>query len=94
MVDFEWDENKNNANYEKHGVWFEEAAQVFKDPNIRFFFDDDHSRDEDRYIAIGFSGDGKILVVAHCYREASEVLRIISARKATAKERKFYEKGI
>ena len=52
---FEWDESKNEKNHKKHGVWFEEAQKIFQDPNHRVFFDDSHSSNEDRYIAIGFS---------------------------------------
>ena len=95
MIRFEWDEEKNRLNRKKHGLWFEEATQVFNDPHSRFFLDKDHSNDEERYAAIGYSSEDRILVVIHCYRESNEIIRIISARVATKKERKYYyEEGI
>ena len=89
---FEWDELKNETNRQKHGVWFEEAKIVFSDPYHRIFLDSAPS--EDRYIAIVFSGSDRLLVLVFCYRKNESVIRIISARKATQKERRFYEKGI
>ncbi len=95
MVRFEWDEIKNKTNRKKHGVWFEEAQQVFNDPNIRFFADGAHSdHKEDRYVVIGYSSETRLLVVVHCYRGADERVRIISARRATKKERLLYEERI
>jgi uncharacterized DUF497 family protein len=94
MVEFEWDENKNKINYKKHGVWFEEAQLVFNDPHGRLFLDSDHSNDEDRFVLIGYNGESKLLVVVHCHRESSSIIRLISVRKATKKERTFYEEGI
>ena len=89
---FEWDEKKNEKNRQKHGVWFEEAKNIFSDPYHRVFLDSGHY--EDRYIAIGFSGSERLLVTVFCYKKNESVIRIISARKATKKERGFYEKGI
>jgi len=89
---FEWDESKNEKNRKKHGVWFEEAKMVFSDPHHRIFLDSNQS--EDRYIGIGYSGLERILVLVFCYKENESVIRIISARKATQKERWFYEEGI
>lgn len=94
MVRFEWDEQKNHNNRRKHGVWFEEVIQVFNDPLGRYFLDGAHSIHEDRYVLIGHSTEGRLLVVIHCYRESQGVIRIISARHATKKERMFYEEGV
>lgn len=95
MIKFYWDENKNKANRKKHGIWFEEAQSVFDDPHGRLFLDSEHSSgEEDRFILIGYSSSDKLLVIVHCLRESDSVIRIISARKATRKERMFYEKGI
>ena len=89
MLKFEWDEAKAAGNHEKHGISFEEAATVFGDPLATTFDDPDHSVDEQRMITIGESQDGDILVVAHTARE--DRIRIISARAATRRERRFYE---
>jgi uncharacterized DUF497 family protein len=94
MLRFEWDEKKNRGTRTKHGVWFEEAQSVFRDPNARLFHDPEHSEEEDRFILIGVSATARPLVVVHCYRESDAVIRIISARKATKKEVRFYEEGI
>jgi uncharacterized DUF497 family protein len=94
MLRFEWDERKNKSNRKKHGVWFEEAQTVFHDPNARLFHDPEHSEEENRFLLIGVSSAGRPLVVVHCYKESDSVVRIISARKATKKEVKFYEEGI
>lgn len=94
MIEFEWDERKNTANRKKHGVWFEEARSAFDDVHGRLFLDSRHSDSEDRFILIGHNSFSKLLVVVHCHRESDSVIRIISARKATRKERLFYEKGI
>lgn len=91
---FEWDEAKNKRNRSKHGIWFEEARSVFDDPKGRLFLDPDHSDDEDRFVILGMSSSRRLLVVVHCYRKSDLVIRIISARKATAKEGSFYEEGI
>jgi len=89
---FEWDEAKNKSNSKKQGVWFETATSVFDDPHGRLFVDDSSS--EERFVLIGTSRDLAILIVVHLYKEDDEVIRIISARKATHKERRFYEEGI
>jgi len=85
-----WDENKNRENIRKHHVSFEEAQTVFYDPNGKLIDDPDHSDKEDRYIILGLSKILHLLVVCHCYREDDETIRIISARKATTKETKYY----
>lgn len=90
---FVWDENKNRANQRKHGVSFEEAKTVFFDDLAIEYFDPDHSQEEERFIMIGTSIKSRIIVVCHCYRETEPLIRIISARKATKKERKSYPGG-
>ena len=87
---FEWDERKAAANLKKHGVSFEEAKSVFYDERARLIDDPDHSKDEDRFILLGLSSVLKVLTVCHCYRTDAGVIRIISARKATATEMKSY----
>lgn len=94
MIHFDWDENKNQANRKKHGIWFEEAQQVFDDAKAVMFFDESHSLDEERFIMLGLSGSARILVVVYCERHKGKLIRIISARKATKKEVNRYEKGI
>ena len=94
MIRFEWDEKKNRSNQKKHGVWFEEAQQVFDDSAALRYLDLDHSDDEDRFLLLGMSSSNRTLVVVFCERESPSVIRIISARKATKKELKAYEKGI
>jgi len=87
---FEWNEDKAKANLEKHKVRFEEAKTVFYDENARLIPDPEHSEQEERFILMGMSARLKMLVVCHCYRESEEVIRIISARKATKPETSFY----
>ncbi len=91
-IDFKWDHKKDGLNQKKHGVSFEEAKSVFFDESATQFFDPEHSHDEERFVLIGLSFRLKILVVCHCYRERESVVRIISARKATRKERNYYER--
>jgi uncharacterized DUF497 family protein len=87
-MDFEWDPRKDAVNRRKHGVSFDEAATVFEDSRVAVFFDEGHSDSEERYIALGISAKGRLLVVSHMYR--GDVIRIISARKATAGEARTY----
>lgn len=94
MLRFVWDERKNRGNRSKHGVWFEEAQSVFEDPHVRLFHDPEHSEDEERFLLLGVSSAARILVVVHSYDESEDFVRIISARKATRKEVRFYEEGI
>jgi uncharacterized DUF497 family protein len=91
-VTYEWDPDKAAANVKKHGVSFEEAASVFLDPSALTFWDPDHSAEEDREITIGRSAQQRILFVAHAAR--GDRIRIISARRATSRERRQYEEGI
>jgi len=86
---FEWDALKNQINFQKHGVDFNEAKTVFDDPFYVDFYDPDHSDDEHRYIMIGRSHTEQILLVS--YTERGNMIRLISARKATRQERTIYE---
>lgn len=86
---FEWNGIKAATNIRNHGVSFDEAATVFSDVLSQAFPDRDHSDDESRFLIIGMSETGRILVVSHTDR--GEKTRIISAREATRKERSFYE---
>jgi hypothetical protein len=88
---FEWDEQKATANLAKHGVAFEEAATVFGDPLSDTFDDPDHSIEEQRFLIIGTSDRGRMLIVAHA--DDGAIVRIISAREPTAGERKAYEES-
>lgn len=87
---FAWDSAKADENLSKHGVSFEEASTVFADENARLKHDPDHSRQKDRFIILGVSARLRLLIVCHAYRENDEVIRIISARRATPNERKQY----
>lgn len=88
---FEWDEEKADANLRKHGVAFEEAIAVFRDPLELTVPDPDHSDQEERWRSIGLASDLGLLVVS--YTERGNMIRIISARQPTAKERREYEEG-
>ena len=92
QIRFDWDKDKNIANHKKHGISFEEAQTVFVDENALMIHDPDHSSDEDRFILLGLSASIRLIVVCHCYRENDDVIRIISARKATHIEQKRYWK--
>jgi uncharacterized protein len=86
---FEWDPYKSNLNLRKHGVSFYEAATAFEDPLSITYHDPDHSFTEERYITVGTTRSGCLLIIAHTYR--GDNIRIISARKTTRKERIQYE---
>ena len=94
MYYFDWDENKNRINLEKHGITFEEASTVFFDDRAILFDDPEHSIDEDRFLLLGMSETAKVCIVCHCYRESDTVIRIISARQATRKEEQRYVRGL
>lgn len=87
---FEWDPRKAAANLRKHGVSFADAQTVFADEHARLIDDPDHSEDEARFLLLGLSSALRLLVVAHCYRAEGNVIRIISARKATREEQACY----
>ena len=91
MIKFEWDVSKAASNERKHGVTFEEAKSVFYDDFAIQFFDDQNSELEDRFLLLGHSNQSRILLICHCEQESSDLIRIISTRKATAKERKLHK---
>ena len=90
MIKFEWDPAKAAANVKKHGVSFDEAQTVFYDEFAVQFFDENHSHNEERFLLLGLSTGAKLLLVCHFERESGSVIRIISARNATKRERTFY----
>ena len=90
MTRFEWDPVKAAANTAKHHVSFEEAKSVFYDEFAVQFYDDEHSTEENRFLLLGMSSGARVLLVCHCEREQGEVIRIISARRATRRESAFY----
>lgn len=89
-IEFAWDRLKAKSNLVKHGISFEEAQTVFLDDNARLIDDPDHSDEEERFLMLGYSLRARCLIVSHCYREANSVIRLISARRATAHEEKDY----
>ena len=89
----EWNPAKAAANLRKHGIPFEEAETVFYDEFAVQFFDESHSEQEDRFILLGMSSLANLLIVCHCEREGGDVVRIISARKATPTEARYYVRG-
>jgi uncharacterized protein len=90
-MQFEWDDNKAASNLSKHEVSFEEAKTVFDDPLYVDFYDPDHSEDEERYLIVGESNRGRLLIVS--YTERGNSIRLISAREVTRTEREAYEEG-
>jgi len=92
VLRFEWDSRKAQANLAKHGVSFEEAASVFGDPLALTFDDPDHLAGESRFLTFGLSHNERLLVVVHAER-GRNIVRIISARRATRHERAIYEQG-
>ena len=91
---FDWDPDKNETNFKKHGVSFDEAETVFEDERAVTIYDESHSDDEDRFKIIGMSRKLRELTVCHCLRNGDEITRIISARRATKSETKLYERGL
>lgn len=90
---FDWDPKKASLNLRKHGVSFEEAQSVFYDEFAVQFFDESHSGTEERFIMLGMSHSARLLVVVHCERRSGEIVRIISARKATRSEAEHYREA-
>lgn len=88
---FEWDKNKADKNIGKHRISFDEAKTIFDDPLYVDFYDVDHSAEEERYLIVGKSNRGKLLIVS--YAERQDSVRIISAREVTRSEREAYEEG-
>jgi uncharacterized protein len=93
MIKFEWDPVKGTTNKSKHGVSFEEAQSVFYEEYAIQFYDEEHSEEEDRFLMLGLSNESRVPLVCHCERADGEVIRIISACKATKTERKHYKGG-
>jgi uncharacterized protein len=91
MIKFEWDAAKATSNKKKHRVSFEEAQSVFYDEFAVQFFDEVNSVSEDRFLMLGFSDEARLLIVCHCEREQGNIIRIISARKATKNEFNYYQ---
>lgn len=91
MIRFEWDASKATSNKKKHGVTFEEAKSVFYDDFAVQFFDEENSESEDRFLILGYSNQSRILLICHCEQDSGDLIRIISARKATSKERRLYK---
>ena len=89
MIKFEWDLTKATVNIKKHEVSFEEARSVFYDEFAVQFFDEEHSTNEERFLLLGMSTEARLLLVCHCERETGDIIRIISARKATKTESTF-----
>ena len=93
-MQFEWNDQKNKANFRKHKIWFEEAQTLWSNQHCIEFFDPEHSNNEDRFIRIGHSTNSRILLVVFCEKGDGNQIRIISARKATTYEARAYEEGI
>jgi uncharacterized DUF497 family protein len=93
MIKFDQNPDKAAINLKKHGVSFEEAQTVFNDDLAVQFFDEDNSADEDRFLLLGMSSTARLLLVCHCERDSGQLIRIISARKATKRESTFYPGG-
>jgi uncharacterized DUF497 family protein len=91
MIKFEWNPAKAASNLKKHGVSFEEAQSVFYDEFAVQFYDESHSSEEDRFLMLGMSSGAHLLLVCHCERDSGDIIRIISARKATKQESSYYE---
>lgn len=91
MICFEWDEAKSASNFKKHGVSFEEAKSVFFDEFALQFYDESHTQlGEDRFLMLGMSNEARLVLVCHCERNDGNTIRIISARKATKNESRYY----
>jgi len=89
-IEFAWDQRKARSNLVKHGVSFEEARTVFLDENARLINDPDRSGEEERFVLLGYSFQARCLIVSHCFRESESVIRLISARRAAAREEELY----
>jgi len=90
-IEFEWEPKKAAANLKKHGVSFEEASTAFWDDHALVIDDPDHSLDEERFVLLGLSSNVRLVTVVHCFRGEDDVIRIISARRATRGEQTSYE---
>ena len=94
MIKFEWGSVKAAANLKKHGVSFDDAQSIFYDEFALQFFDAENAATEDRFLMLGMSSEAMLLLVCHCERDGGDTVRIISARKATSNERKYYHGGL
>ena len=93
QFNFEWDPQKAHSNLVKHGVSFEQATTIFRDPHAISIYDDEHSADDERWLTLGISSTGGLLIVHHTFDEADDeviIVRIISSRKATKQEELQY----
>ena len=97
IMKIEWDEKKNRANIKKHGVSFKEASEIFDYPLVASSLDKRYDYHDERWVSFGTAKNGKVIAVGHLYwlseNDGEEHIRIITARKATKKEREQYEKG-
>ncbi len=93
MIKFEWNTAKAVTNIKKHGVSFDEAKSVFFDDFAVQFFDQENSDTEDRFLMLGMSNETNLLLICHCERDDGNIIRVISARKATKNESKNYQQG-
>ncbi|MGL1957399.1 MAG: BrnT family toxin [Colwellia sp.] len=93
MIKFEWDVAKAASNIKKHGISFKEAESVFFDEFAMQFFDHENSETEDRFLMLGMSNKTNVLLICHCERDEGNIVRVISARKATKNERNHYQRG-
>jgi uncharacterized DUF497 family protein len=89
-IEFDWDPRKARSNLVKHGITFDEAQTVFFDESARLIGDPDHSEIEERFLLLGYSSRARCLIVSHCSRQSEPVIRLISARRATAQEEEAY----
>jgi uncharacterized DUF497 family protein len=93
-IEFEWDPEKAAANLKKHDVSFEEALTAFFDDDALVIDDPDHSLDEERFVLLGLSSKVRVVTVVHCFRGQDDIIRIISARRATPGEQSSYESQV
>lgn len=91
MITFEWDTDKASSNKKKHSVSFEEAKSIFYDEFAVQFYGEENSDSEDRFLMLGFSDEARLLIVCNCERNDGNIIRIISARKATKNEANYYQ---
>ncbi|MFV8249578.1 BrnT family toxin [Bdellovibrio bacteriovorus] len=93
-LEFEWNSSKERINHKKHGIWFDEAKTCWSDSHSLEFYDEPHSQSEDRFLKLGYSLKGRLLMTSFCERVHGNTIRLISSRRATDKERRFYEERI
>ena len=91
-IEFTWDPRKARSNLAKHGISFDEAKTAFLDESGRLLDDPDHSEDEEGFVLLGYSFQARCLIVSQCDRDSASVIRLISARRATAQEEQMYRR--